>query len=257
MKKLNSIFSWINSKKLQSKGQALIIHGLNLKPSKMNKIANELFAKGYDVLTVTLSGHGEEFDLSKVSFKTWMDEVSSSFLEFQKKNSKFGGKKIVVGYSLGALLLEIYLLKNPQVNIDEVVYFAPAFKIRKRVKLISSLFFLPDSFIIPSFSLKEYRAQKGTSIKAYKALFEGLKEFSKYKSLAFKNKTTVFLSKKDEFISFFKTKKFLESFKMVSFVELSKSASSKINPFHHLIIDQDVLGREEWAKKVKPVFDKF
>ncbi len=80
---------WRFSTAAVSKGAALLIHGLNLKPGAMAAISRRLSAAGIDVLQVTLSGHDtkslsdmeriEEF--RRASYALWRSEVAAAYVE--------------------------------------------------------------------------------------------------------------------------------------------------------------------------------
>ena len=76
------------------KGVALVIHGLNLRPDRMQPIISKLTESGIDVLALSLRGHGENYThvngadedqarldaLKSVSYQLWMNEAYLAYL---------------------------------------------------------------------------------------------------------------------------------------------------------------------------------
>ena len=74
---------------MKIKGVALVIHGLNLRPDKMEPIISLLTHSNLDVLNLSLRGHGSNYLHKKgeddgkarleafktVSYELWIDEV--------------------------------------------------------------------------------------------------------------------------------------------------------------------------------------
>ncbi|MFC1789078.1 hypothetical protein ACFLZE_04095 [Thermodesulfobacteriota bacterium] len=83
-------------------GVALVIHGLNLRPVKMESIVTLLTDSGIDVLSLSLRGHGQNYfhevdvDSSEarmeafknVSYKLWMDETHRAYGHARKRSDE-------------------------------------------------------------------------------------------------------------------------------------------------------------------------
>ena len=66
---------WIHSKAGAPRGVVLVIHGLEIRPSRMNDIGNTLADSGFDVLRVALSGHrGSLKEMRKVTHESEVAE---------------------------------------------------------------------------------------------------------------------------------------------------------------------------------------
>ena len=81
-----------------TKGVALVIHGLNLQPDKMQAIISVLTESGIDVMRLSLRGHGENYThhagidedqarleaFKVVSFPLWMNETYLAYTQVRK-----------------------------------------------------------------------------------------------------------------------------------------------------------------------------
>jgi len=252
---------WFNAEsKEKINGVALVIHGLNLQPDKMGPIISHLNASGIDVLNLSLRGHGENFapvekmDNSRarldtfktVSYKQWTDEAYRAYRHARKRSDERKTPLFFIGYSLGALLGGDLLATYPDVHFDRMVLFAPAFNctICKGLKILAPF----PRLVIPSLSSKSYRANRGTPMAAYIALFETIKHFNQNVSLKLNVPTVIFIDKQDELISYRKLKHLIETEKLDrwKFHFLQKGKIGVQENLHHLIIDERSLGKEEW-----------
>lgn len=249
-------------------GIALVIHGLNTRPSKMEGILNELTKRGIYSVLLSLDGHfGDIESMKKVSREGWIENVSSAMKRVSTLKSKFQKTEnevelpfFFIGFSLGAQIFYDYLSVNKSILPTRAILFAPAFRVRNRSHLIKSTFIFGGNFIIPSASPKSYQAQKGTSVNAYRGLFASIRSLKDKRNLDFLNfPTSIFFDPKDELISVPKLKRMIlrEKWDQAKFIEVSNEKSTLEKPYHHLIIDKDSLGLEEWSKKVLPEFDKL
>lgn len=254
----NNSKEWFMSKSGHTKGQALVIHGLNNKPESMTAIINELQLNGKDVLLVKLSGHVGNIETMKVVNRVkWLSEVESAFKEVELLNKIKGGDIIFAGYSLGAAAGLDYLSsqKNPSQLVSKMVLFAPAIDVRASSHLVKASFVLGNSFVIPSFSPECYRAQSGTTVAAYKGLFD-IVDHLKAKSLSSLNiNTTIFIDPKDELVSYSGIKDLIKDQKLNNWkvIAVSNNKATIDTPYHHLIIDPESLGKEQWTNHITPV----
>ena len=88
----------------EPKGAALVIHGLNLRPDRMQPIISELTGSGIDVLGLSLRGHGDNYTRSKgidedqarleafkrVSYQLWINEAYLAYLQLKKRGEEKG-----------------------------------------------------------------------------------------------------------------------------------------------------------------------
>ncbi|MEA3232365.1 MAG: alpha/beta fold hydrolase, partial [Thermodesulfobacteriota bacterium] len=182
---------WFNAESQEKiNGVAWVVHGLNLQPDKMGPIISHLNASGIDVLNLSLRGHGQNYNhephmspdkarldtFKTVSYKQWTDEAYRAYRHARKRSDERKTPLFFIGYSLGALLGGDLLATYPDVHFDRMVLFAPAFNctICQGLKILAPF----PRLVIPSLSSKSYRANRGTPMAAYIALFETIKHFN-------------------------------------------------------------------------------
>jgi alpha-beta hydrolase superfamily lysophospholipase len=184
----NSLMRWYESRNPdENKGVALVIHGLNLLPSRMEPIIDMLTDSGIDALNLSLWGHGPNYDryansdpararlaaFKSVTYQLWMDEIRSAYTAAQNRSDKRDVPLFLIGYSLGGLLGADLLVTDSGVQFDKMVLFAPAVKMHLRNYLIRALSPFPR-LTIPSFALASYQSNDGTPMAGYNALFDSL-----------------------------------------------------------------------------------
>lgn len=234
------------------RGVVLLVHGLNNKPSSMNSLGKILNEANFDVVRVTLPGHqGPLENMKKVSIRNLQDEA---YLQYCQAKIISEQKKVplhLVAFSLGALIYEELLNENVTIKFSKKVLFAPAITTRPFVKLLKILtFFKSPETIIPSWAPINYRAQEGSSLGAYQALFDLEDRLDKFDFAQNNTPTLVFIDPQDEVVFAEKIKKGLRrhGLSYYQIIELN-TRDSKITPrYHHLIIDPDSLGEKEWQK---------
>ncbi len=257
-KRSTSLSVYLPCKTTQVKALAIVIHGLNLKPQKMGFIIKKLVESDIQVFNISLFGHGDNYipniDLTssaarKESFKEvtygqWEKETYHIYSKVKKEALKRKVPIFLVGYSLGGLVGVNLLASKPDIQFEKMVLFAPALKIHLRSHFLKILSPFPR-FMVPSMSPRSYRANSGTSIAAYLALFQGIESFEKNVNNKLNVPTLVFLDRKDELVSYHKTiqlmKDHLKTWRIHEF--------ENRNPiYHHLIIDEVSLGNEHWSQ---------
>jgi alpha-beta hydrolase superfamily lysophospholipase len=246
-------------KRLQ--GVAVVVHGLNLKPERMGPLIFLLNRSGIEVLNVSLHGHGDNYlrssdpeearldSFRSVTYALWSSEVSEAY----RQASLLSGRKKVplffIGYSLGGLLGCELIVSRPDVRFDRMVLLAPALKIQLQPYLLKALLPFPD-FVLDSLSPAAYRANRGTPMSGYKALFEALNRFEKNLNVRLNLPTVVFLDPEDEFISYGDTQAMIEAMPLDrwTLVPVRKSLPETVSYAHHLLIDEAAVGRQTWTQ---------
>jgi alpha-beta hydrolase superfamily lysophospholipase len=259
-----TVVSWHEKppfKKLQ--GVALVLHGLNLKPEKMESLIFLLNRAGIDALNVSLHGHGENYPHQEgrdpkearlnafrtVTYPLWSSEVQQAYLMVRERGCRKKVKVFLVGYSLGGLLGCDLLVSNPDVRFDRMVLLAPALNVMIESYLLKALMPFPN-LIIDSLSPESYRSNDGTPMAGYKALFGALDHFQRHMNPMLNVPTLVLMDREDEFISHDTMRemisgKCLDRWKMVTVCKVPGLA----DPYaHHLLIDEATLGKAAWRE---------
>jgi esterase/lipase len=236
-------------------GVTLVVHGLNLKPSKMLALADALVAENQGVVLVSLAGHGkDEKEFGKVTRERWLSDVVEGYQEAVVKAKAKGVPVHFLGFSLGGLL-GVDLLASGKVQFTKMVLLAPALRVHARSRLIRLARILGRSFVIPSRSPEDYRAHSGTTVAAYEALFESIDALPDSSFESVNVPTRVFVDPDDELVSADKIKELMKKQNLTNWqfnsVDANKSQTSP--KYHHLIIDSKSLGEAEWQKLISAI----
>jgi alpha-beta hydrolase superfamily lysophospholipase len=245
------------------RGVALVIHGLNLRPERMEFLITQLNRAGIEVLNVSLHGHGNNYlhsgaedrkearldSFRGVTYNLWSSELYSAYLKARKRAQQKKAPVFLVGYSLGGLLGCELQVSRPDVYFDRMVLFAPALRITAKPYLLKALLPFPN-FVLDSLSPEAYRTNDGTPMAGYKALFEALDRLEKNMSGKLNVPTLIFIDRKDELISYddlvgMIVGEHLDQWRMVT---VEKDAPEAALYGHHLLIDEAVVGKVMWSQ---------
>ena len=250
----------------ETKGVALVIHGLNLRPDKMGSIIARLTDAGVEALNLSLRGHGENFShadirdshkarlesFKSVSYQLWLQETRAAYQVAKKRSAQLEVPLFLVGFSLGGLMGTDLLVADPGVQFDRMVLFAPALKLHWKSNLIRVLSPFPG-LTIPSFTAASYQTNDGTPMAGYNALFESLKSVEANLGPKANIPTLVFIDKKDEMVSFSRLKNMVVEQKLDrwQFYIVQKESSKGPAKIHHLIIDEASTGEDVWREMME------
>lgn len=255
----NSI--WIDEP-LGQKVEAIVIllHGLNLKPAKMDGWAHLLRHRGALVMRFALFGHsGQKGQMGEVHEDIWRQQFQEAVEKAQAKAQELKVPIYFVGFSLGALVaLEWLATKDPlpEPSISKMVLIAPAIATpwysRAAVSMIS---WFGRSFTMPSRSPKDYRANPGTSVAAYQALF-AIK--NSLKELRFRNNNIpalLLIDKYDELVPSESVKKIITEYRLSKWIlDIVDNRFAHDNyGFRHLMVDEKAVGKPLWEELGKKV----
>ena len=246
------------------KGVALVIHGLNLRPDRMQAIISRLTESGIDVLRLSLHGHGENYPhheginkdqarlnaFKGVSFPLWRNEAYLAYTLVQKKAEQNKVPIFFVGFSIGGLIGLDLFASQKEVHYDRMVLFAPAIKLRS-IHYLARILSPFSRLVIPSLAPDYYLSnKKGTPIAAYNALFEGLKQFETHASRKINIPALIFIDKEDEFIPVHAFKELIKekNLDLWQLYIVEKEALANKNTFHHHIIDESSTGKTVWKE---------
>jgi len=262
----NSAIRWYkrkNSEKLN--GVALVIHGLNGRPDKMESIIAEMTAAGIDCLNLSLRGHGENYSqldntnsaearletFKSVSYQLWRNETYQAYQQVRIKSDRFRTCVFFVGFSMGGLLGVDLFTSNPYVKFDKMVLFAPALKMHNRNYILKMISPFPE-LVVPSFAPDAYLANRGTPMAAYNALFETSIHFEKNLNPKINVPTAIFIDKQDELISFSGLKAMILKQKLDQWKlhPVIKDRTATEIEMHHIIIDAASVGKQMWKEIV-------
>ena len=246
------------------KGVALVVHGLNLRPAKMQSIISGLTESGIDVLQLSLRGHGQNYThnagieedqarleaFKAVSFPLWMNEAYLAYTAVQKRAARKKVPLFFVGYSLGGLIGLDLLSSQEEVHYDRMVLFAPAIKLHA-VHYLSRILSPFSRLVIPSLAPDTYLSNKrGTPIAAYNALFDGLQQFKKHVNRKINVPALILIDKEDEFIPVQAFKELIDEKELDQWklYIVEKESAANQDTFHHHIIDEYSTGKTVWKE---------
>jgi esterase/lipase len=249
------------------KGLVLVAHGLNLKPSKMGTPSEEgtlvklLLDSGYNVYRITLKGHnGPIEDMQSVTLSDWINNAYFQYCQAKIIADNENLPLYLLGFSLGALVYEVLMNDETAIPVrfEKVILFSPAVAIKSKAKTVLWLKpFTNDRSIIRSASPEEYRVQKGTSIAAYRIVFDMEKLLC---SASFNNSnvdTIIFIDKKDEMISIGILRKRMNQYNLTnwSIYEVTNNGAVIRPPYHHLLIDNKCVSVVTWQFISETILD--
>jgi len=245
------------------RGVALIVHGLNLKPERMEFLIERLNRAGIEALNLSLYGHGDNYlqaegrsreearldSFRTVTYRLWSDEVYGAYQKARRRARQKRVPLFLIGYSLGGLLGCELQVSRPDVSFDRVALFSPALKITLKPYLLKVLMPFPD-LVLDSLSPEAYHANAGTPMAGYKALFEALTLFEENRNTKLNVPTVVFLDREDEFISYDDLVQMIAADHLDRWriVDVQKDPPEAALYAHHLLIDETVVGRVMWSK---------
>jgi alpha-beta hydrolase superfamily lysophospholipase len=197
---------------------ALLIHGLNLRPTRLLQIANMLSAEGVACLKLALNGHGSPDDAAgaerdmregaslesfkSVSHAQWLAEARAAHALARIRAEELGVPLILVGFSLGATLgAELANQPGPAPRFDGMILFAPAFRVHWYTRLLRLLWPFPR-LTLKSFSPRRYAANPATPIAAYNALFRSMAALPDRPEQQRVTNALIFIDPKDELVSY-------------------------------------------------------
>ncbi len=242
-------------------GVALVIHGLNLRPDKMESIIALLTHSCIDVLSLSLRGHGKNYaqkanvDGSKarmktfktVSYKLWIKETYQAYGLAGNRSREKQVPLFLIGFSLGGLMGATLFASYPGVYFNRMVLLAPALHIYTIIYLAKLLSPFPR-LVIPSFFIKSYCSNRGTPVAAYNALFEAIEHFNKDMAQKLNVPTIIFIDKQDELVSYRRLKRIIKKGRLHQWKLhlVKKSTTGAKEKMHHLIIDESSIGKDAW-----------
>jgi pimeloyl-ACP methyl ester carboxylesterase len=227
------------------KGVALVLPGLNLKPDRMDELVRVLTDNGVLVLRGSLTGHsGGRAILDTVSAETWISDCLALYESAFEESKRHGVPIFFVGHSLGCLAVLDTMERCERVRFDRLVLFAPAVTPRPFTRAAR---LLEKKFIVPSKTPEEYRVHDGIPASAYHALLKLARHLHASGYRRVDVPALVFIDKRDELIGYRSllrlTKTRLTRWRVVA-VDNEKSGLPR--SFHHLIVDEDSVGVEQW-----------
>jgi pimeloyl-ACP methyl ester carboxylesterase len=186
--------------------------------------------------------------LRRVTYALWRDEVSAAQRIAAARAKQLGVPLVLVAYSLGAPIACAAALTSPGVRFDKLLLFAPALRIHRRSRVLRPLARWPQ-LVIPSATPRAYRANQGTTIAAYSALYAAQDLCERELDRRLNVPALVFVDPHDELVSAGGLQRLIAERGLSNWqvhpVHKSTGAATR---YHHLLIDPQSVGAQTWAE---------
>ena len=232
----------------------ILAHGLNVQPSVMQSLAEELGWGEGDFSVISLPGHSGDEELSREAADRWLASFRQQYNQVYQNQPNV----IFTGYSLGGLLMT-YLLGTGQIEPPyKQILLAPALAFQQWTKVPT---ILPkaafDKVMIPSFTPLNYKANAGVSLGAYRVLFAISSELNGFDASLYNVPTLVICDRWDELVQAAGLRKFIEV-KQLSNWRLFVVSSGFWNKMgkKHLLVAREFQTEAHW-QQVRQEIEKF
>jgi esterase/lipase len=204
------------------------------------------------VYRATLKGHnGSLEDMQSVTRSDWIHDAYFQYCQAKTIAENERLSLYLLGFSLGALVYEVLMNEETAIPVqfEKIILFSPAIAIKPAAKTVLWLQpFTNDRSIIKSVSPKEYRAQRGASMAAYKIIFDMEKSLC---SACFGNSnvdTIIFIDKSDEMISVGILRERIIQYELTNWrvCEVTNTGAAIRPQYHHLLIDNKCVSESTW-----------
>ena len=238
------------------RGWVLVAHGMNLKPSRMQPLADAVCnaESGLACRILTLEGHEEGIPsrMRQVTAASW----KATMLEEIRWIRQQAGKKPVffLGFSLGSLMGAWAMQQFEENPFERAVLLAPPIETHAYARL-AALIPGPSHWTLPSRNHPEYRANSGTSLGAYRALFAIQDELRNAEPRGRQDDVLVLVNPDDELVSARKLRRRAEKSGWSRWqIEDVLTLRPSLSPvYQHLFIDEPSMGSEAWEHLVSRI----
>ncbi len=249
--------SWVGERD-DPRAYVLVAHGLNLKPSKMRALAEAVCNEQtrFVCRIVEMAGHEETGPsrMKQIRPEVWTLEFQQELALVANQAQSQGVPLRFLGYSLGALLGEWSIQHSAQPLIDRAVLIAPAITPHGYTRLVT---WLPlfNGAMLGSRNHPEYRANEGTSLAAYRAMFSLVGDVQQGASQPLDIPTLVFVNTKDELVSEKRLARWMERRGLRHWeIEAVLPLQPSISPsYQHLMIDEPSMGVAAWSRMAERI----
>lgn len=234
------------------RGVAVVAHGLNMRPSRMDALANLLTGSGFFVVRVALAGHGgNDSVFASVSRERYLADMREAVCAAQAVAHEQKVPLVLVAFSLGAAVAQdlVNTPAFPRSPFAAQVLFAPAIAVKPFAHAVRLLSLFP-TLKVPSLNIESYRASEATPVAAYNALFATRKALLESSLAGSRVPTLVFLHPHDELVSFEGTQNLIKERSLTSWTleRVDNTSHTLPRTVNHLIVDEAGLSKREWER---------
>jgi len=255
----NSIIS-VNVPEGKVSGIFLLVHGLNTNPSRMSVFSDIFEARGAATITLRLTGHrGDDLDkFRRVRKENWLQDFNVAYCKAEELRAKYGVPLNFVAHSLGTLLVMDYIVTNNIRNsFERIVLFSPGMTPRWYVKSVLLYGLLGGGYVIKSRAPAAFRANYGTPVNAYRALYSMIDDLensliSKRSSAIINIPTVVFTDPYDKLVDYDALEEWVSKYQLSNW----KIVKVSVNGFdHHQTIFPESYPDDGWNSVLKMLND--
>lgn len=228
-----------SSYNLSRRPKVVIFHGLNNNPQGFESLKKHFEKLGFETEMIILPCHGED------RFEARNDiEALKCFNESMKRLE--GQEYFAIGFSHGALYLQLWMELNQGTKPLKQVLLAPALYIRKQGLIARALPLIPSKLMIMSLQPKRFRRYNMLSAREYNILVQGILDWQK-KKVPFRVPTKVFIDPADELVDAQRLKSEIEKLNQGLKVEYLERPELKMGAgAHHIVFHPDYFKEESW-----------
>lgn len=254
-----STLNWSPAKSTQPvTGVALVIHGLNVRPDRMQPLVDCLNEAGVDCLSLSLHGHGDNYtrlpgldagaarleSFRRVTYALWRDETAAAYAIARARADALDVPLLFSGFSLGGLMGCTLAATDAGVRFERMILFAPALAVRPWSRLPLLLRRRPR-YVIRSRAPQRVQANPGTPVAAYIAHFDALAAFAAADLRRLRAPALVYVDRADELVSAAGLQRIAARLPGWTLAHVRKSGDARGEP-HHLLIGEQAVGADAW-----------
>lgn len=238
----------------QPKGVMVVAHGMNLKPERMDELATFFAEEGYEVLRPAFAGHcNDEEKYLQVTEKDWEQDARRIHALAARRAAQLKKPLLLTAYSFSAA---IFQSMSEELPFAQRIYFAPALSTKFWYPLLVWSANLFPNFTYQSKNLPGYYANGTSGMRPFLAMDAFLKKWKRGSGTRDSAPILAWIDENDELLSYDGLITIAADKNNWRIEKLNNKASTHETPFHHLIIDEAALGKEEWSR-VKEETKKF
>jgi pimeloyl-ACP methyl ester carboxylesterase len=240
---------WFNSAS-PVKAVALVLHGLNMLPSRMTPLSTWLASRGVDAYRATLRGHDGDMPAFKAATRQdYLDDTLTAYDIAATRARAAGVPLHLLAFSFGALVAFDLLHTHVPTRFDRAVLFAPALAPRPSTRLVRALSMFPR-LVLRSASRRDFRVFDGSPIAAFNALFAAVGALERARYARADLPTLVFVDPKDVLVSLAAIERLARDFAISAWrvVPVTTDRGRLTRTFHHLITEPDAVGDDLWRE---------
>lgn len=231
----------------------LVAHGLNVRAQAMRDLYEPLRAAGATIVSLSFRGHalsdrGTEAWAS-VSAEAWFGDWSEGVRAAQARAKDV--PLTFLGFSLGCIVhLAALAASGTPSAFARQVLLAPPIHVRPTVRCVRLFRAFGRHFRLPSFTPKAIRAQNGTTVGAYEALFAVQQQLQSCQNTdALRVPTLLVLDPRDELVSYGRVLRWVMEHQLVPPWQVLAIREGQPAPsgLHHDMIDERSLGPRDYA----------